>query len=44
VSLGRDYGNTVEVVSGLSGDEHVIVNPPDSLESGNEVRIAEAAP
>jgi len=44
VSLGRDYGNTVEVVSGLSGDEQVIVNPPDSLESGNEVRIAEAAP
>jgi RND family efflux transporter MFP subunit len=44
VTLGRDYGNTVEVVSGLSGDEQVIVNPPDSLESGQVVRVAGAAP
>jgi RND family efflux transporter MFP subunit len=44
VSVGRDYGNTVEVVSGLSGDEQVIVNPPDSLEPGQMVRVAEAVP
>jgi RND family efflux transporter MFP subunit len=44
VSVGRDYGNTVEVVSGLNGDEQVIVNPPDSLEPGQMVRVAEAVP
>jgi hypothetical protein len=32
------------VVSGLSGDEQVIVNPPDSLEPGQVVRVAEAVP
>ena len=32
--LGRDFGNTVEVVSGLTGTELVVVNPPDSLTDG----------
>jgi multidrug efflux pump subunit AcrA (membrane-fusion protein) len=40
VTLGRDFGSFVEVVSGLDGDEQVIVNPPDSLASGQVVRIA----
>jgi RND family efflux transporter MFP subunit len=40
VTLGRDYGNTVEIVSGLTGDERVIVNAPDSIEGGQTVRIA----
>ena len=39
VTLGHDYGNEVEVVSGLTGDETVILNPPDSLVSGQAVRI-----
>jgi RND family efflux transporter MFP subunit len=39
VTLGRDYGNTVEVLSGLKGDEQVIVNAPDSLTSGQVVRV-----
>jgi RND family efflux transporter MFP subunit len=39
ISLGRDMGNTVEVVSGLSPDDVVITNPPDSLISGEEVRV-----
>ena len=39
VSLGRDMGNTVEIVSGLSPDDVVITNPPDSLISGEEVRV-----
>lgn len=41
VTLGRDFGNEVEVVSGLNGNEQVIVNPPDSLVSNEAVRIAE---
>ncbi|MGE5243971.1 MAG: efflux RND transporter periplasmic adaptor subunit [Betaproteobacteria bacterium] len=42
VTLGRDYGSSVEVVAGLSGSERVIDNPPDSLETGQEVRVAAA--
>jgi RND family efflux transporter MFP subunit len=41
VTLGRDFGNEVEIVSGLNGNEQVIVNPPDSLVSNETVRIAE---
>jgi RND family efflux transporter MFP subunit len=40
VSLGRDFGTEVEVNSGIDGSEAVITNPPDSLISGQEVRIA----
>ena len=44
IVLGRDFGTEVEVVSGLDGSEWVITNPPDSLVSGGEVRIAPQAP
>jgi RND family efflux transporter MFP subunit len=43
ITLGRDYGNAVEVVDGLSGGERIIVNPPDSIETGQTVRVAEGA-
>lgn len=43
VAIGRDYGNEVEVVSGLQPDEVVVENPSDSLVSGAEVRIANKA-
>lgn len=39
VSLGHDYGNEVEVVAGLNGDESIIANPPDFIAPGDEVRI-----
>jgi RND family efflux transporter MFP subunit len=38
ISVGRDFGTTIEVVSGVSPDDSVIVNPPDSLVSGETVR------
>jgi RND family efflux transporter MFP subunit len=38
VELGRDLGPSVEVVSGLSGDERLIVNIPDGLKEGITVR------
>jgi len=41
VTLGHDFGSEVEVVSGLNGDETVIINPPDSLISGQAVRIVQ---
>jgi RND family efflux transporter MFP subunit len=43
ITLGHDFGSEVEVVAGLSGDESIIANPPDSLVSGEEVRIAKPA-
>ena len=41
ITLGRDYGNSLEVVSGLTGSERVIVNAPDSIETGQAVHVAE---
>lgn len=43
ITVGRDYGNSVEVVAGLSPRERIIVNPSDSLVSGAQVRISEGA-
>ncbi len=40
IVIGRDYGNEVEVVSGLQGDESVITDPPDSIIDGEKVQIA----
>jgi RND family efflux transporter MFP subunit len=42
VTLGRDYGTEVEVVSGISAQDEIIENPSDSLTSGTEVRLAKA--
>jgi len=41
VTLGKDYGTEVEVVSGLRASDSVILNPPDSLVSGTPVRAME---
>ena len=43
VVLGRDMGTEVEVVSGLKAEDSVIANPPDSLISGETVRVVAAA-
>ena len=37
---GRDFGSTIEILSGLQPDDVVILNPPDSLTDGVVVRIA----
>ena len=40
ITIGRDYGSTVEVVSGLNRSrDAVILNPADSLISGTPVRV-----
>jgi RND family efflux transporter MFP subunit len=41
ITLGRDFGTQVEVVSGISDDDSVIISPPDSLVSGETVQIAQ---
>ena len=39
VTIGRDYGSSVEVVSGLQPTDRVILNPSDSLISGTTVQV-----
>jgi len=38
---GRDFGNTIEIISGLQGNESVISSPPDSIVAGEKVQIAQ---
>src|SRR5271170_4484695 len=40
ITIGRDFGATVEVVAGLQPTDQVIVNPSDSLASGNPVQVS----
>ena len=39
VAIGHDYGGTVEVTSGLTPSDEVVLDPSDSLTSGMEVRV-----
>jgi RND family efflux transporter MFP subunit len=41
VTPGHDFGDRMEIVGGLKGDESIVVNPPDSIISGQPVRIAQ---
>jgi hypothetical protein len=41
VTIGRDFGAEVKVVSGLKPTDAVIENPADSLISGAAVRISD---
>jgi membrane fusion protein, multidrug efflux system len=43
ISIGRDYGASLEVLGGIAPGDQVVINPPDSLEEGQEVNIASAA-
>ncbi|WP_158754012.1 efflux RND transporter periplasmic adaptor subunit [Dyella sp. S184] len=40
ITLGRDFGNTIEVTEGLDSDMHIILNPSDSLYEGEQVDVA----
>jgi RND family efflux transporter MFP subunit len=42
IKIGRDFGSTVEVVSGLNRSDLVILNPTDSLITGTPVRLNQA--
>ncbi len=44
VTVGHDYGNSLEIVAGLTGNEQLIVNPPDSIAAGQAVRVKRTAP
>jgi RND family efflux transporter MFP subunit len=40
--IGRDFGQTIEILAGVTNTDRVITNPSDSLVSGNIVRVAES--
>lgn len=39
ITVGRDFGNELEVVNGITGQDQIIINPADSLMSGTPVRV-----
>jgi RND family efflux transporter MFP subunit len=43
VRLGRDLGDSVEIIAGLSPSDRVIDNPPETLAAGDTVQLAAAA-
>ena len=43
ITAGHDLGDQIEVVAGLKADDQVIVNPPDSLVSGEQVSVVQAS-
>lgn len=43
VTPGHDFGDEIEIVAGLKAEDRVVLNPPDSLVSGQDVTIVQAA-
>ena len=43
ITVGRDYGNTLEVVDGLKPGDWIVLNPPDSLEDNQKVNVKQVA-
>ena len=41
ITIGRDYGATLEVLDGVKVEDRIIVNPADSLEDGQKVNVAD---
>jgi len=42
VTPGHDFGDQIEIVAGVKADDQIIVNPPDSIVSGQQVQIVQA--
>jgi len=42
VNLGRNFGDEVEILSGLTSGSEIVKNPPDTLKDGDEIQVASA--
>jgi RND family efflux transporter MFP subunit len=42
VTPGHDFGNQIEIVAGLKPDDQIVINPPDSIITGQQVQIVQA--
>jgi hypothetical protein len=40
IQLGRDFGDSVEVLAGLTPPDRVVDSPPETLQSGDTVQLA----
>jgi RND family efflux transporter MFP subunit len=40
--IGRDFGTSLEVLQGLEASDWIVLNPPDSIDEGQEARVKEA--
>jgi hypothetical protein len=43
VTLGHDFGDTIQVITGVLPNDAVIANPPDSLVNGMKVAVQSAS-
>jgi RND family efflux transporter MFP subunit len=43
LTIGRDYGTTLEVLQGLEPADWIVLNPADSLDEGQDVRVKQVA-
>src|ERR1700687_29342 len=43
LTIGRDYGTSLEVLNGLKAQDWIVLNPADSLDEGEEVRVKQVA-
>jgi hypothetical protein len=39
IEIGRDFGDSAEVVAGLSSADRVIDSPPETVQSGDQVQL-----
>src|SRR5580704_11838741 len=44
INIGRDYGTSLEILGGVASTDQIVVNPPDSLEDGQPVNVAQSRP
>jgi hypothetical protein len=42
ISIGRDFGATLEILGGVDVNDRIIINPSDSLEEGQTVHVSKA--
>ncbi|MGA9527380.1 MAG: efflux RND transporter periplasmic adaptor subunit [Terriglobales bacterium] len=44
IVIGRDYGTSIEILSGVEPTDQIVINPSDSLEAGQQVHVAQPSP
>jgi RND family efflux transporter MFP subunit len=43
IAPGRDFGSEIEILSGLTAADSVVINPPDTITDGQQIRLAQTA-
>jgi multidrug efflux pump subunit AcrA (membrane-fusion protein) len=43
IKVGRNFGESVEVLEGVTTGDQLVLNPPDSLNEGDKVAVAPTA-